>query len=68
MFQPKSSSSHVARQLHNSLGDYARELFKPSKDLASLQVCNEKNGFGFQIIKMQKLQKSQDAQSLLVLI
>jgi len=24
-----------------------RELFKPSKDLASLLVCNEKNFFGF---------------------
>jgi len=39
-------------QLHNSPGDYARELFKPSKDSTSLQVCNAKKnslvlGFGF---------------------
>jgi len=27
----------------NSYADCARELFKPSKDLASLQICNEKN-------------------------
>jgi len=29
-------------QLHSSLADCAKELFKPSKDSASLQVCNEK--------------------------
>jgi len=38
-------------QLHSSSVDYARKLFKPSKDLASVQVCNEKKfvvlGFGF---------------------
>jgi len=38
-------------QPHSSSADSARELFKPSKDLASLRVCNEKIflvlGFGF---------------------
>jgi len=34
-------------QLHSSLADCAKELFKPSKDSASLQVCNEKKIFGF---------------------
>jgi len=29
-------------QLHSSSADCARELFKPSKDSASLWVCNEK--------------------------
>jgi len=29
-------------QLHNSPGNCAGELFKPSKDSPSLQVCNEK--------------------------
>jgi len=50
-FQPKSSSYHVSWQLHNSPGDFARELFRPSKDAANVRVCNEKNffvlGFGF---------------------
>jgi len=31
-------------QLHNSPGNWARELFKPSKDVASLLDCAEKNG------------------------
>jgi len=30
-------------QLHNSPGDCAKELFKHSKDVESLLVCNEKN-------------------------
>ena len=30
-------------QLHNSPGDFARELFKPSKVVASLPACIEKN-------------------------
>jgi len=35
-------------QLHNTPVDCARELFKPSKDSASLLVCNEKKlSFGF---------------------
>jgi len=33
-------------QQHSSSADCARELFKPSKGLASLQICNEKNFFG----------------------
>jgi len=32
----------TAMQLHNLPVDCARELFKPSKDSASLQVCNDK--------------------------
>jgi len=31
-----------------SADDCIRELFKPSKDSASLCVCNEKNVFGFE--------------------
>jgi len=27
----------------NSAADWTRELFKPLKDSASLQICNEKN-------------------------
>jgi len=39
---------HATLQLHNSPGDCAKELFKPSKDSASPLVCNEKNvSFGF---------------------
>jgi len=34
-------------QPHSSSVDYGRELFKPSKNLASLRVCNEKKFFGF---------------------
>ena len=34
-------------QQHSSSASCTREQFKPSKDLASLQVCNEKNTFGF---------------------
>jgi len=30
---------------NNSATDYAKELFKPWKDSASLQVCNAKNVF-----------------------
>jgi len=30
-------------QVHSLPGSCARELFKPSKDLASLLVCNETN-------------------------
>jgi len=33
---------------NNSGAESTRELFKPSKDLVSLRVCNEKNwGVGF---------------------
>jgi len=34
-------------QIHNSPIDCAKELFKPSKDSASLRVCNDKNIFGW---------------------
>jgi len=34
-------------QLHSSSADCARELYKPSKDLANLRVFNEKQIFGF---------------------
>jgi len=33
---------------HNPAADYARELFKPSKDSASFRVCNEKKIIGFE--------------------
>jgi len=35
---------HAILQLHNSPGDCAKELFKRSKDVASLLDCKEKNG------------------------
>jgi len=34
-------------QVHSSSANCARELFKPSKDLASLQIDNEKMLFDF---------------------
>jgi len=47
----KSSSLHMFLRGNISADDYARELFKPSKDSASLHICNEKTffvlGFGF---------------------
>jgi len=46
-FQPKTSSFQLPYQRHSSFGDCARELFKPSKDSASLLVCNEKTFFWF---------------------
>jgi len=39
----KSGISHLPQQQHNSCTDYARELFKPSKDSACLLVCTRKN-------------------------
>jgi len=42
----KSSSLHVFLHGNISADDCARELFKPSKDLASLHICNENNIFG----------------------
>jgi len=41
----------LTSQPHSSSADCARELYKPSKDLACLRVCNEKiiSGFGFQV-------------------
>ena len=44
-FQPKTSSFRLPNQRHSSSADCARELFKPSKDLASLLVCTQKNFF-----------------------
>jgi len=39
----------VSLRWNISAADCARELFKPSKDLASLHVCKGKKiGFGFQ--------------------
>jgi len=35
-------SLHVILHVHISTDDCTRKLFKPSKDLASLHVCNEK--------------------------
>ena len=45
---PKTSGFRLPYQLHSSSSDCARELFKPSKDWASLWVSNEKIfGLGF---------------------
>jgi len=44
-FQPKTSSLHVSLHGNISGAKSARELFKPSKDLASLLVSNEKKCF-----------------------
>jgi len=38
----KSSVFQLSYQPHSSLADCARVLYKPSKDLTSLWVCNEK--------------------------
>jgi len=38
--QPKTSSFQLPYQQHSSSADYARELFKPLKDLANRLVCN----------------------------
>jgi len=43
----KAACSHVALYGRNSGAASTRELFKGSKDSASLVVCNEKNFFGF---------------------
>jgi len=43
----KSSSLHVFLHGNISADDCARELFKPSKDLASLRICNKKIILGF---------------------
>ena len=40
--QSKWSCLHVNLQVNSSSTDCARELFKPSKDSASLRVCSEK--------------------------
>jgi len=48
--QPKTRSFRLPYQRHSSSADCARELFKPSKDLASLLGYNKKNfGWRFQI-------------------
>ena len=50
-FRVKTACSHVALHEHNSGVESPRELFKGSKDSASLVVCNDKKfsvlGFGF---------------------
>jgi len=43
----KSSSLHMFLRWNISVDACAREVFKPSKDSASLCVCNEKNIFDF---------------------
>jgi len=43
----KIGFSHMALHGHNSGTESVRELFKRSKDLAILPVCNEKKFFGF---------------------
>jgi len=48
-FQAISSSFQLPYQLYSSSEDCARKQFKPSKDAANLQVCNEKIFFWFQI-------------------
>jgi len=45
--QPKTSSFWLPYQRHSSSADCARELFKPSKDSASLLVCTRKTIFGW---------------------
>jgi len=49
--RPKTSSCRLPYQRPSSSADCARELFKPSKDSASLLVCTRKNfldgGCGF---------------------
>jgi len=37
-----SAAVYACLQVHSSSADCVRELFTPSKDLASLRVCNEK--------------------------
>jgi len=44
---PKTSSFWLLYQEHSSFANCAGELFKPSKDPASLLVCNEKRFFVF---------------------
>ena len=48
MIWPIPSCFQLSYQLHNSLGDCAKELFKPSKDSTSLRVCNDNKFFGFE--------------------
>jgi len=43
--RPKTSSCRLPYQRHSSSADCARELFKPSKDLASLLGCTWKKIF-----------------------
>ena len=45
--QSKTSSFRLPYQQHSSSANCTRELFKPSKDLASLIDCNEKKSFSF---------------------
>jgi len=43
----KTSGSHVALHERNSGAESSRELFRGSKDAASLVVCNKKNFFSW---------------------
>jgi len=45
---PKTSSFRLPYQHHSSSADCARELFKPSKDSASLLVRTRKTFFGWE--------------------
>jgi len=49
-FQLKASSLHASLCRNISAAVSVRELFKPSKDLASLRVCNEKQVFQFWVL------------------
>ena len=46
-FRTKTTGLHVALREYNSGTESGRELFKGSKDLASLVVCNEQQFFGW---------------------
>jgi len=48
-FRPKTSSFRLPYQRHSSSANCARELFKSSKDLASLLVCTWKNIFWLRV-------------------
>jgi len=41
----KTTRSHMALRAHNSGAESGRELFKGSRDAASLLVCTRKNFF-----------------------
>jgi len=49
----KTKDIWLSYQPHSSSADCARELFKPSKDSASLRLCNDKKylvlGFSFSV-------------------
>jgi len=45
--RPKTTRSYVALRMHNSGAESGKELFKGSKDVASLLVCTPKNFFAW---------------------